>query len=162
MSLFTEAGIARNPLIMILVPETMIDDIADNNGIADFIVKPGNIDELSVRVQRLVKTLKDVDSENTIRCGDLVIDTVGCEVRLGGKLIELTFKEYELLRILAANKGRVFSREALLNKVWKYDYMGGERTVDVHIRRLRSKIEDIDHKFVETIRNIGYRFRKDS
>jgi len=161
MNLHTEVGKARNPLIMLLAPRVMIKDIANNSGITDFIVKPGNTDELYVRVQRLQKTLKDIDSNNIIRCGDLVIDTIGCEVRLGGGLIELTFKEYELLRILATNKGRVFSRESLLNKVWKYDYIGGERTVDVHIRRLRSKIEDADHKFIETIRNIGYRFRKD-
>ncbi|UCE98534.1 MAG: response regulator transcription factor [Dehalococcoidia bacterium] len=161
-NLQSEVGKAQNPLIMLLVPRVMIGDIASNIDINDFIVKPGSIDELYVRVQRLLKTFKDVDTNSTIRCGDLIIDTVGCEVRLGGRLIELTFKEYELLRILATNKGRVFSREALLNKVWKYDYMGGERTVDVHVRRLRSKIEDADHTFIETIRNIGYRFRKDS
>jgi two-component system alkaline phosphatase synthesis response regulator PhoP len=161
-NLQSEVGKARNPLIILLVPRVMIGDIASNSVINDFIVKPGSIDELYVRVQRLLKTFKDVDTNNTIRCGDLIIDIVGCEVRLGGRRIELTFKEYELLRILAANKGRVFSREALLNKVWKYDYIGGERTVDVHVRRLRSKIEDADHTFIETIRNIGYRFRKDS
>jgi two-component system alkaline phosphatase synthesis response regulator PhoP len=69
----------------------------------------------------------------------------------------LTFKEYELLRFLLSNKGKVFSREALLNKVWGYDYFGGDRTVDVHIRRLRGKLDDSD--CIETVRNIGYRFR---
>ena len=97
-----------------------------------------------------------------IMSGDLAIDTASCEVSLGGRNIELTFREYELLRFLATNKGQVFPREALLNKVWKYDYLGGERTVDVHIRRLRSKIRDIDHNFINTVRNIGYRFRKDT
>ena len=74
----------------------------------------------------------------------------------------LTFKEYELLKFLARTSGRVFTREALLNRVWGYDYYGGDRTVDVHIRRLRSKIEDSSHTFIETVRNIGYRFRKDA
>ena len=74
-------------------------------------------------------------------------------------MIELTFKEYELLKFLASHQGRVYTREALLNKVWGYDYYGGDRTVDVHIRRLRSKIEDAKHTFIETVRNIGYRFK---
>jgi two-component system alkaline phosphatase synthesis response regulator PhoP len=87
-----------------------------------------------------------------------VIDSGKCEVLLGGKAIVLTFKEYQLLKFLAANKGKAFTREALLNKVWGWDYYGGDRTVDVHIRRLRSKIEDMNHSFIETIRNIGYRF----
>ena len=99
-----------------------------------------------------------MESEDIIRCGDLVIDSVKCEVSLSGKPIILTFKEYQLLKFLASNKGKVFTREALLNKVWGWDYYGGDRTVDVHIRRLRSKIEDINHSFIETIRNIGYRF----
>ena len=71
----------------------------------------------------------------------------------------LTYKEYELLRFLATNPDTVFTREALLNKVWGYDFYGGARTVDVHIRRLRSKIEDAHHSFIETVRNVGYRFR---
>jgi len=83
-----------------------------------------------------------------------------CEVTVDGRLVTLTFKEYELLRFLASNRGRVFTRDVLLNEVWGYDYYGGDRTVDVHIRRLRSKIEDSTHIFIETVRNIGYRFRK--
>ena len=103
-----------------------------------------------------------MDNEELIRCGDLVIDLAKCEVSLSGRLIPLTFKEYELLRFLASNRGRVFTREALLNKVWGYDYYGGDRTVDVHIRRLRSKIEDPTHTFIETVRNIGYKFRDEA
>ena len=96
-----------------------------------------------------------------IRAGDLVIDLANCEVRVEGKIVELTFKEYELLKFLAKDRGRVFTREALLNKVWGYDYFGGDRTVDVHVRRLRSKIELSGQTFIETVRNIGYRFKKD-
>jgi DNA-binding response OmpR family regulator len=73
----------------------------------------------------------------------------------------LTFKEYQLLVLLATNPGKVYTREELLTTVWEYDYLGGTRTVDVHIRRLRSKIEDADHSFIETVRNVGYRFRPD-
>ena len=78
---------------------------------------------------------------------------------MAGRLLALTFKEYELLKLLATNKGKVFTRESLLNEVWGYDYYGGDRTVDVHIRRLRSKIEDPTHTFIETVRNIGYKFK---
>jgi DNA-binding response OmpR family regulator len=72
--------------------------------------------------------------------------------------VSLTFREYELLKFLATNPGRVFTRDALLNGVWGEDFFGGDRTVDVHIRRLRSKIEDEANNFIETVRNIGYRF----
>jgi DNA-binding response OmpR family regulator len=89
-----------------------------------------------------------------------LIDLARCEVTLEGRIVELTFKEYELLKLLAANSGRVYSREVLLDQVWGYDYYGGDRTVDVHVRRLRSKIEDSTHTFIETVRNIGYRFKK--
>ena len=74
--------------------------------------------------------------------------------------MSLTFKEYELLKFLASHPGRVFTRDTLLNQVWSEDYFGGDRTVDVHIRRLRSKIEDASHIYIETVRNIGYRFIK--
>ena len=94
-----------------------------------------------------------------IRAGSLVINPSTYEVSLRGKRVNLRFKEYELLRLLATNPGRVYSREALLSSIWGYDYFGGTRTVDVHIRRLRSKIEDAEHPYIETIWNVGYRFR---
>ena len=94
-----------------------------------------------------------------IRVGDLVIDQDRYEVTVAGKKVILTFKEYQLLCLLAANPGRVYTRETLLSRVWQYDYFGGTRTVDVHIRRLRSKVEDASHLFIETVRNVGYRFR---
>ena len=158
----SKAALAKRPLLVLLLPLAALNGIEKLDRIDDFMTKPYDINELTVRIKRLVKRAKRVDAAKLIRCGDLVIDTASCEVTLGGRLIELTFKEYELLRFLAANKGQVFTREALLNKVWKYDYLGGERTVDVHIRRLRSKIKDAEHTFIDTVRNIGYRFRKDS
>ncbi len=158
----SSVGMKKKPLVMVIIPEVMMNDVAGEVGVADFIIKPYDTNELFTRIQRLVKRIKSKDLKKIITSGDLVIDTVGCEVSLGGRQIELTFKEYELLRFLATSKGQVFTREILLNKVWKYDYLGGERTVDVHIRRLRSKIEDVDHTFIETVRNIGYRFRKDA
>ena len=96
-----------------------------------------------------------------MRCGALTIDLSNYRVTVDDDPLVLTFKEYELLRFLAANKDKVFTREALLNRVWGYDFYGGARTVDVHIRRLRSKIEDRTHTFIETVRNVGYRFHID-
>ena len=142
--------------IIALVSRKQLDGL--DSCIDDFVVKPWEASEVTIRIKRILRQQKSIDSEDIIKCGDLVIDSAKCEVLLSGKPIILTFKEYQLLKFLANNKGKVFTREALLNKVWGWDYYGGDRTVDVHIRRLRSKIEDINHSFIETIRNIGYRF----
>jgi DNA-binding response OmpR family regulator len=93
-----------------------------------------------------------------ISSNNLTIDTEKYEVFVGNIKVMLTYKEYRLLCILASNPGRVFSREVLLTDIWEYDYYGGTRTVDVHIRRLRSKIEINGNFFIETIRNVGYKF----
>lgn len=131
-----------------------------DSSIDDFVVKPWEATEVTARIKRILRQKESMESEDIIRCGDLVIDSAKCEVLLGGKPIILTFKEYQLLKFLANNKGKVFTRDVLLDKVWGWDYYGGDRTVDVHIRRLRSKIEDKDHSFIETLRGIGYRFRE--
>lgn len=132
-------------------------------GFADFLLsQPVCGPEAVARVQQALWRAgkhQPLQDEGVLRCGDLVIDTNRYEVYLGSTPVELTFKEYELLRFLAQNQDKVFTREVLLNRVWGYDYFGGARTVDVHIRRLRSKIEDKDHVFIETVRNVGYRFR---
>lgn len=128
--------------------------------IDDFVVEPWDAIEVAVRIKRVLRRTSNIDNGELIRCGDLVIDLARCEVCLNEQLIPLTFKEYELVRFLASSKGRVFTRDALLNKVWGYDYYGGDRTVDVHIRRLRSKIDDSTHTFIETVRNIGYKFKE--
>jgi two-component system alkaline phosphatase synthesis response regulator PhoP len=109
-----------------------------------------------------LKEAYTVKRKDLILIGNLVIDLACREVTLEGKTLSLTFTEYELLVFLAANSGRVFTREALLNKIWGYDYYGGDRTVDVHIRRLRAKIEWGKHSFIETVRGTGYRFKKPS
>ena len=127
-------------------------------GIDDFVVEPWQVIEVAVRIKRILWPTTDIGDENLIKCGDLVIDLAKCEVSVSGKPIILTFKEYQLVKFLAGNRAQVFTREDLLNKVWGYDYYGGDRTVDVHIRRLRSKIEDRNHSFIETVRNIGYKF----
>lgn len=152
----------RHLPIIALIDKVSLDSLDGNLHIDDFVFTPCDVTELALRVNRLLQRTNNRDSGELIKCGDLVIDRLKYEVSVSGKLIVLTFREYELLRFLASNRGHVFTREALLNKVWGYDYYGGDRTVDVHIRRLRSKIEDSTHAFIETVRNIGYRFRKDA
>ena len=125
----------------------------------DFIVAPLNPAELLARVGQMVFRRNGRATDQVVRVGELTIDLQSYEVTMAGRRISLTYKEFQLLTLLASNPGRVYSREALLNQVWGYDYLGGTRTVDVHIRRLRSKVEDPDHLFVETIWNVGYRFR---
>jgi len=151
-------GQERHIPIVALLPREKLNGFDFSASIDDFVVKPWEAIEVMTRIKRVLRQKESTDGQDIIRCGDLVIDSAKCEVSLDGKPIILTFKEYQLLKFLASNKGRVFTREALLNKVWGWDYYGGDRTVDVHIRRLRSKIEDMNHSFIETIRNIGYRF----
>ncbi len=147
------------PVIAFTAPESL-DGFEPVQGIDDFMVLPCRFPELQARIKQTLWKTRNLRSEDIVKHGDLVIDLVSYKVFLGGKLVDLTFKEYELLRFLAGNPGKVYSREALLNQVWGYDYYGGDRTVDVHIRRLRSKIEDATHSFIETVWNVGYRFKE--
>lgn len=144
-----------------LVPEEILGSVDGRLDVDDFLTSPYDARELSLRARRLLRKIRGKDSSECVRCNDLVIDLAKCEVTVDDKVVKLTFKEYELLKLLASNRGRVYTREALLNKIWGYDYYGGDRTVDVHVRRLRSKIDDPKHSFIETVRNIGYRFRRD-
>ena len=146
------------PVIALVSPVTL--PVVLEQGFEDFAMKPWDIDELSTRIRRAVSRTARPGGQGIIKAGDLSIDPVRCEVEMAGRLLALTFKEYELLKLLATHKGKVFTRESLLNEVWGYDYYGGDRTVDVHIRRLRSKIEDPVHTFIETVRNIGYKFKE--
>ncbi len=155
---FRKDRFLRETPVFALLPEGGMQALDSIPGTGDFIFEPFNPPELIVRVKALLKKVIPTDSKDAINAGDLVIDVSKYEVTVNGSKIELTFKEYELLKFLASNKGRVYSRDQLLDKIWGYDYYGGTRTVDVHIRRLRSKIEDRRHTFIETIRNIGYKF----
>lgn len=140
--------------VLALVPREKLGSLSP--GVDEFVLSPWAEGELLLRLER---QLGPAPSPDVIRFGDLSIDLVRYEVTLAGKRVELTFKEYQLLKFLASHPGRVFTREALLAQLWDYDYFGGERTVDVHIRRLRSKIEDQAHTFIETVRGVGYRFQ---
>lgn len=141
-----------------LVTEEIAARLDPADGIDDFIVLPSSVHELLARIRLVLWRTHRVNSEDLIFAGNLVIDQANYSVSIDGRTLELTFKEYELLRFLVSHRGRVFTREALLNQVWGYDYYGGTRTVDVHIRRIRAKLGSDYEDMVETIRNVGYRF----
>ncbi len=146
------------PVIALVGQDSLPHLVGDLKAVDDFALQSGGVDEVVLRIRRLLQ--RAADDSDLIKRDNLVIDTARCEVSVSDQVVEFTFREYELLRFLAVNEGRVFTRDALLDRVWGYDYYGGDRTVDVHIRRLRSKIEDAGHTFIETVRNIGYRFRR--
>ena len=145
------------PLFAVLDSEDN-EKIESSIGLDEIIFKPFQYNELITRIRRILWRNGSWDIGQIIRIRDLTIDQDKYEVSLAENRIILTFKEYQLLCLLAANPGKVYSRETLLNRIWDYDYFGGTRTVDVHIRRLRSKVEDANHLFIETVRNVGYRF----
>jgi len=155
-----EPAIAEHSAVVVMLAEASLRRLDAGPPPDDVLVKPANPAELVARVRLALRRRTNVDAQNLLRCGELVIDLANYKVTVGGQPVELTYKEYELLRFLMSNPAKVFTREQLLNRVWGYDYFGGARTVDVHIRRLRSKIElrpgDI---FIDTVRNVGYRFK---
>jgi DNA-binding response OmpR family regulator len=128
-------------------------------GVVELCFPPFTAEEVEVRIVAALQRAGGPKSANRVDAGELSIDLDRYEVTVSGRRIDLTYKEYELLKVLASNPGRVFSREALLKEVWDYDYFGGTRTVDVHVRRVRAKTNDARHRFIETVRNVGYRFR---
>lgn len=159
--LYRYSGKEGMPPVIALIPGDKLAGIKSDIGVDDFITSPYNTRELSLRIRCLLsRTAVKRNSSKVIERDGLLIDRDRCEVTVNGGLVELTFREYELLCFLASNPGHVYTREALLDRVWGYDYYGGDRTVDVHIRRLRGKIEDVPNAFIETVRNIGYRFKK--
>jgi DNA-binding response OmpR family regulator len=130
-------------------------------GLEDFIVKSDSFEELETRIRFVLWRLSKVDSKDTVKAGALVMNLASYQVSVSGQQIELTYKEYELLRFLLTHRGRVFSRDALLRHVWGEEYLGGTRTVDVHIRRLRAKIGTEFDSLIQTVRNVGYKFIED-
>mgnify|MGYP001492629979 CR=1 FL=1 len=129
----------------------------------DLITKPIREEELILRVKNLCskKDGNNLSTEVNTNKEGLFVDEDRYEIRLDGEIIDLTFREFELLKHLIQNPERVFDREQLLNLVWGFDYIGGPRTVDVHVRRIRSKIEAKGRNYIKTIRNVGYKFIKD-
>jgi DNA-binding response OmpR family regulator len=143
----------QKPLLLV-VSESVLAAVNPEWGANDFILDSASLAEVDVRT-RLLLAGKSTGLEQKIETG-LVIDLDSYSAKIGGRSLDLTFKEFELLRYLNDNPGRVFSREQLLSEVWGYDYFGGTRTVDVHIRRLRAKLGEHE-SIIGTVRNVGYR-----
>ncbi len=157
---YTEkAQSGESPPVLAVMTETQLDAYDPTRELDDFLLASAPPAELCARVRQALWKRHRLDARNILKSGDLQMDLANYTVHVAGRPVELTYKEYELLRFLATNRGRVFNRETLLSKVWGYDFYGGARTVDVHVRRLRSKIEDRHNVFIETVRNVGYRFR---
>ncbi len=153
------------PIIMLTAREEEVDKVLGLElGADDYMTKPFSLRELMARVKanlrRTQLTTKSNDEAKVMEFGELVIDTEKYEVKKRGAIIDLTFREFELLKFLANTKGKIFTREVLLNKVWDYEFYGDVRTVDVTIRRLREKIEDNPSlpAYIMTKRGVGYYF----
>jgi len=134
-------------------------DIAElqSKFITDFVLVPYELDELAARINRLLSKNLTVKGR-LISAKGLEIDPESFEVTVDGRVLALTLKEFELLRFLAANPGRVHTREALLYHVWGYEYFGGLRTVDVHVRRVRAKLGPKHQDLIQTVHGVGYKF----
>jgi DNA-binding response OmpR family regulator len=144
--------------ILIAVSVARLPALDFSIGFDDFVLMPIVPAELYARMRQLDWRTATFGSDETIKIDELVIDIAGYEVRLGGRRIELTHQEFELLRFLAQHRGRVFTREALLERAWGYRYAGGTRTVDIHVRRVRAKLGETG-ALIETVRNVGYKMR---
>lgn len=149
---------ARSPSapLIALVGAENLDAIGPDWHIDSFIVDPVVTADVLARV-RLTLGARITESSETVRVGDLTIDPATYQVRLRGRPLDLTYKEFQLLFYLAQHPGRVYSRQQLLQEVWGYDFFGGTRTVDVHVRRLRAKLGAEHENMIATIRNVGYK-----
>jgi len=159
--LITTTGVST-PLIIITTEGGLSATNADW-GITDVILDTAGPAEVDARIRiaigkDAIEQLAKNTSLKEIRSGDVVIDEDSYTAKIKGRTLDLTFKEFELLKYLAQHPGRVFSRSQLLQEIWGYDYFGGTRTVDVHIRRLRSKLGPEFESVIDTVRNVGYRF----
>jgi DNA-binding response OmpR family regulator len=149
--------------VLLIVTEGGLSAVAVDWGFDDVVLTTAGPAEVEARlrlaISRLVtQRVADDPEAHVIRSGDVMVDDVTYTAKLGGKPLDLTFKEFELLKHLAQHPGRVFTREQLLQEVWGYDYFGGTRTVDVHVRRLRAKLGPEHEQLIGTVRNVGYRF----
>lgn len=127
--------------------------------VEDVLLDTAGPAEIEARLRLVTSRSAGADEEDgRIVAGDLTIDEASYSARLGSQLLNLTYKEFELLKHLAQHPGRVFTRDQLLHEVWGYDYYGGSRTVDVHVRRLRAKLGSEHEQLIGTVRNVGYRF----
>ncbi|PZQ90615.1 MAG: GlnR family transcriptional regulator [Leifsonia xyli] len=144
------------PLVLVLT-EGGLTAVSGDWGVDEVILSTAGPAETDARIRLVVDRLAKENSVSKIQASGVVIDEASYSAKVHGRPLDLTFKEFELLRFLATHPSRVFTREQLLSEVWGYDYFGGTRTVDVHVRRLRAKLGELD-SLIGTVRNVGYRF----
>jgi DNA-binding response OmpR family regulator len=148
--------------VLLIVTEGGLAVVAADWAMDDVLLETAGPAEIDARIRiaigQLARRGQNDDEAHIIRSGEVVVDEATYTAKLGGRVLDLTFKEFELLKYLAQHPGRVFTRDQLLQEVWGYDYFGGTRTVDVHVRRLRAKLGVDNEALIGTVRNVGYRF----
>lgn len=144
------------PLVLV-VTEGGLAAVTPDWGVDDVVLEAAGPAEIDARIRLAIGRAQTSQPSERIQTSGVVIDEASYSAKVHGKPLDLTYKEFELLRFLAAHPSRVFTREQLLSEVWGYDYFGGTRTVDVHVRRLRAKLGDLE-SLIGTVRNVGYRF----
>ncbi len=153
--------ISNVPIIMLTAKSEEIDKILGLElGADDYITKPFSIRELSARIKALLRRSNIKYDNEILRFGNVTLNLQTREVSKNGEKLDFTLKEFEVLKLLIKNKGKILTREILLDKIWGYEYVGETRTVDVHIRHIRKKIEENDKNpiYIQTIRGVGYKF----
>jgi len=153
--ILTTTGISA--ALMVVVAETAMPALSSEWGFDDLVLATAGPGEVDARIRLITTKPQHKPDDHMISASGVTIDEVSYQAKVNGKALDLTFKEFELLRFLAGHPQRVFTREQLLSEVWGYDYFGGTRTVDVHVRRLRAKLGDME-SLIGTVRNVGYRF----
>jgi DNA-binding response OmpR family regulator len=144
------------PLVLILT-EGGLTAVNADWGVSDVLLDTAGPAEVDARIRLVLGRMAQAEVSTKIQTSGVVIDEASYSAKVQGRPLDLTYKEFELLRFLATHPSRVFTREQLLSEVWGYDYFGGTRTVDVHVRRLRAKLGDLE-SLIGTVRNVGYRF----
>ncbi len=150
------------PLLLVVEARQLADLAMREEHFDDFCTSASLSVELAARLARLMWLGARVDRESLVEHGPLVLNVETYQAAVAGRVLDLTYMEYELLKFLATRPGKVFTRETLLSRVWGYEYYGGARTVDVHIRRLRAKLGEEHAHLIQTVRSVGYRFGQGS
>ena len=153
--ILTSTGVTV-PLLLVLT-EGGLTAVSADWGAGDVVLDSAGPAEVDARIRLAIGRQTQERSQTTIQASGITIDEASYAAKAHGRQLDLTFKEFELLRFFATHPSRVFTREQLLSEVWGYDYFGGTRTVDVHVRRLRAKLGDLE-SLIGTVRNVGYRF----
>lgn len=148
------------PLLLVVDPRHLGDLGLREDLFDDFCLDTATTAEIEARLTHLAWRTGRGSRPELVEYADLVLNLETYQAAIGGRRLDLTYMEYELLKFLAAHPGKVFTRETLLSRVWGYEYYGGARTVDVHVRRLRAKLGEEHANLIQTVRSVGYRFGK--